>query len=107
MSRTYQPIPHDEAVNPGQGGIQFTPIPKASGFQRLKDIGASFAGGAVGATKAIADAAGADNAVSAGLGRMQEATQGWLSPERQAEQERRAAIITEAEAGQSRLRELG
>lgn len=107
MSRTYQPIPHDEAVNPGQGGIQFTPIPKASGFQRLKDIGASFAGGAVGATKAIADAAGADNAVSAGLGRMQDATQSWISPERQAEQERRAATIQAAEKGDSRLREIG
>lgn len=107
MNKSFQPIAYDETVNPAQGGITFTPIPKANGFQRLKDIGASFAGGAVGATKAIADAAGADNAVSAGLGRMQDATQGWLSPERQAEQERRAATIDEAEKGSSRLREIG
>ncbi|MGE6213059.1 PLxRFG domain-containing protein [Comamonas aquatica] len=86
---------------------QFTPIPKATGLQRLKDIGASFASGAVGATKAISDAAGADNAVSAGLGRMQDATQSWISPERQAEQERRAATIQAAEKGDSRLREIG
>lgn len=86
---------------------QFTPIPKATGLQRLKDIGASFASGAVGATKAISDAAGADNAVSAGLGRMQDATQRWISPERQAEQERRAATIQAAEKGDSRLREIG
>ncbi|WP_284337642.1 PLxRFG domain-containing protein [Comamonas sp. NoAH] len=107
MNTSYQPIPYDESLYPVQGGIEFTPIPKATGFQRLKDIGASFAGGAVGATKAIADAAGADNAVSAGLGRMRDATQGWLSAERQAEQERRAAVISEAEKGGSRLREIG
>ncbi|MBF6631077.1 MAG: hypothetical protein ITG01_08010 [Comamonas sp.] len=107
MNKSFQPISYDETVSPEYGGVTFTPIPKATGFQRLKDIGATFAGGAVGATKAIADAAGADNAVSAGLGRMQDVTQGWLSPERQAEQERRAATIDEAEKGSSRLREIG
>lgn len=86
---------------------QYTVIPKATSMQRLRDIGASFAGGAIGASKAIADAAGADNGVSAGFGRMQETVQGWQSPERQAERARRAASIKEAESSGSLWREVG
>lgn len=80
---------------------------EGANMQRLRDIGASFAGGAIGASKAIADAAGADNAVSAGFGRMQETVQGWQSPERQAERARRAASIKEAESSGSLWREVG
>lgn len=86
---------------------QFEVIKPASTGRKLADIGAAFASGAVGATKAIADAGGASNAVSQQLGGAQDAVQGWLSPQRQAEKTARAQAIREAEKSGSVVRELG
>ena len=86
---------------------QFEVIPKANAAQRMLDIGKSFASGGVGATKAIADAGGASNAVSKRLGGAQDALQDMLSPERQAERAMRAKTIADAEQSGSTLREVG
>lgn len=85
---------------------QFAIIPKATTGQRLRDLGTALLGGAVGATKAISDAAGANNAASRGLGTAQDNVQGWLSPERQAEKSNRARLIQEAEQSGSGWREF-
>ncbi len=85
---------------------RFVVIPKATTGQRLRDLGTAFLGGAVGATKAISDAAGANNAASRGLGTAQDSVQGWLSPERQAEKANRARLIQEAERSGSGWREF-
>lgn len=85
---------------------QFAIIPKATAGQRLRDLGTAFLGGAVGATKAISDAAGANNAASRELGAAQDSVQGWLSPERQAEKANRAQLIKEAEQSGSGWREF-
>lgn len=81
--------------------------PKTGGLRKLADIGVSFAGGAVGATKAIADAGGAGNAVSRRLDGAQDGVQSLLSPARQAEKAARAQTIADAEKSGSVLRELG
>ncbi|BDE74071.1 PLxRFG domain-containing protein [Delftia lacustris] len=86
---------------------QFEVVKPASTGRKLADIATAFAGGAVGATKAIADAGGAGNAVSQQLGSAQDTVQSWLSPRRQAEKAARAQTIREAEQSGSVLREVG
>ncbi|WP_353177574.1 PLxRFG domain-containing protein [Delftia acidovorans] len=86
---------------------QFEVVKPASTGRKLADIATAFAGGAVGATKAIADAGGAGNAVSQQLGSAQDTVQSWLSPQRQAEKAARAQTIREAEQSGSVLREVG
>lgn len=86
---------------------QFDVVKPASTGRKLADIATAFAGGAVGATKAIADAGGAGNAVSQQLGSAQDTVQSWLSPQRQAEKAARAQTIREAEQSGSVLREVG
>lgn len=81
--------------------------PKTGVLRKLADIGVSFAGGAVGATKAIADAGGAGNAVSRGLDGAQDGVESLLSPARQAEKAARAQTIADAEKSGSLLREVG
>ncbi|MEJ8296125.1 PLxRFG domain-containing protein [Delftia tsuruhatensis] len=85
---------------------QFEVVKPASTGRKLADIATAFAGGAVGATKAIADAGGAGNAVSQQLGSAQDTVQSWLSPRRQAEKAARAQTIREAEQSGSVLREV-
>lgn len=86
---------------------QFDVVKPASTGRKLADIATAFADGAVGATKAIADAGGAGNAVSQQLGSAQDTVQSWLSPQRQAEKAARAQTIREAEQSGSVLREVG
>ncbi|OWG18817.1 hypothetical protein KDK82_2297 [Delftia sp. K82] len=86
---------------------QFDVVKPVSTGRKLADIATAFAGGAVGATKAIADAGGAGNAVSQQLGSAQDTVQSWLSPQRQAEKAARAQTIREAEQSGSVLREVG
>jgi|GEM_PF-1530259 len=86
---------------------QFEVVKPASTGRKLADIATAFAGGAVGATKAIADAGGAGNAASQRLGQAQDAVQSTLSPQRQAEKAARAQTIREAEQSGSVLREVG
>lgn len=86
---------------------QFEVVKPASTGRKLADIAAAFAGGAVGATKAIADAGGAGNAVSQQLGSAQDTVQSWLSPQRQAEKAARVQTIREAEQSGSVLRGVG
>ena len=86
---------------------QFEVVKPASTGRKLADIATAFAGGAVGATKAIADAGGAGNAVSQQLGSAQDTVQSWLSSQRQAEKAARAQTIREAEQSGSVLREVG
>jgi hypothetical protein len=86
---------------------QFEVVKPASTGRKLADIATAFAGGAVGATKAIADAGGAGNAASQRLGQAQDAVQSTLSPQRQAEKAARAQTIREAEQSGSVMREVG
>ncbi|QTD44551.1 PLxRFG domain-containing protein [Ottowia testudinis] len=87
-------------VNPSPDAVdwsQYEVVKPAGMVRKLADIGTAFTGGAVGATKAIADAGGAGNAVSSRLSVAQDSVQGWLSPQRQAEKAARAQIIQDAE----------
>lgn len=105
----FTPVDSSAAPAPAPAPVdwsQFEEIKPASSGRKLADIAASFAGGAVGATKAIADAGGAGNAVSQRLGNAQDAVQGLLSPQRQAEKAARAQTIREAEQSGSVLREV-
>lgn len=61
----FTPVDSSAAPAPAPAPVdwsQFEEIKPASTGRKLADIAASFAGGAVGATKAIADAGGAGNA---------------------------------------------
>lgn len=106
----FTPVDSSAAPDPAPAPVdwsQFEEIKPASTGRKLADIAASFAGGAVGATKAIADAGGAGNAASQRLGKAQDAVQSLLSPQRQAEKTVRAQTIREAEQSGSVLREVG
>jgi hypothetical protein len=106
----FTPVDSSAAPAPAPAPVdwsQFEEIKPASTGRKLADIAASFAGGAVGATKAIADAGGAGNAASQRLGKAQDAVQSLLSPQRQAEKAARAQTIREAEQSGSVLREVG
>lgn len=106
----FTPVDSSAAPAPASAPVdwsQFEEIKPASTGRKLADIAASFAGGAVGATKAIADAGGAGNAASQRLGKAQDAVQSLLSPQRQAEKAARAQTIREAEQSGSVLREVG
>ena len=76
---------------------QFDKPEKPTGLiRKIADKGLGFASGAVGATKAIADAAGAGNAVSGALGDANEFVNDYLSPEAKADQQEQAAIMAGA-----------
>jgi hypothetical protein len=70
---------------------------KAAPFS-LADTALSVAEGAVGATKGIAQAFGAENVVAEKLGDVQKGITGMISPARIAERERRAQLEKEAAA---------
>lgn len=106
----FTPVDSSAAPAPAPAAVdwsQFEEIKPASAGRKLADIATSFAGGAVGATKAITDAGGAGNVVSQRLGKAQDAVQSLLSPQRQAEKAARAQTIREAEQSGSVLREVG
>jgi hypothetical protein len=69
---------------------------KDAGFS-LGDLAKSFGMGAVGSTKALADVAGAENAVSSLLGDVSKSLQSSLTPERQAELQRQQERMKAAE----------
>ena len=77
------PMQEAPPVDQNQGGIA--------------DVFTSFQQGAVGATKALTDVAGADNAASEYLGETSEGLQKELSPARQQELQRQAKRMTAAE----------
>lgn len=75
-----------------------TQAPKPAGVaRRLADLGLGFAGGAVGATKAITDAAGAGNAASNFLDSANKDIEGALSPQAQADKLEQSRIMKDAE----------
>ena len=86
------PMQEAPPVDQNQGGIA--------------DVFTSFQQGAVGATKALTDVAGADNAASEYLGETSEGLQKELSPARQQELQRQAKRMTAAEESGSMLAEL-
>ncbi len=71
--------------------------PKAGMARSIADLGLGFASGAVGATKALADVAGANNAVSNTLQSIDSGINEYLSPAAIADQQEQAAIMKEAE----------
>lgn len=73
----------------------------------LSDTALSVAEGAVGATKGIAQAFGAENVVAEKLGEAQRGLTSMISPARLAERERRAKIEQEAAASGDTMKELG
>jgi hypothetical protein len=79
------------------------PEKKGSG---LGDIARSFGLGAVGATKAITSAAGADNEAARALGRAGESLQEGFSASRKAELQAQAERMKKAEASGSTLEEI-
>ena len=73
----------------------------------LADTALSVAEGAVGATKSIAQAFGAENVVAEKLGDVQKSLTGMVSPARTAERERRAQLEKEAAESGDTMKELG
>lgn len=82
------------------------PKPKEAGFS-IADTALSLAEGAVGATKAIAQAFGPENVVAETLGGAQKAITEKISPERLAERQRRAEIEKEAAKSGDITKEIG
>lgn len=80
--------------------------PKQAPFS-LKDTAVAAGQSALGATKAITEAFGAGNAPAEYLENLQKGLGTFLSPERQAEQQRRAAMEKAAAKSGSALNELG
>jgi len=86
-SKPWEKFASDEAAD----------APKPAGMLRkIADKGLGFASGAVGATKAIADAAGAGNVVSGALGDANTFVNDYLSPEAKADQQEQSAIMDSA-----------
>lgn len=81
------------------------PKVKDAGFS-VGDLAKAFGVGATGSTKALTDVAGADNVVSAALGKGVESLQQSMTPERRAEMERQAARMKAAEESGSFLEEV-
>ena len=81
------------------------PAPEKKG-SALGDIARSFGLGAVGATKAITSAAGADNEAARALGRAGESLQEGLSASRKAELQKQAERMKKAEESGSTLQEI-
>lgn len=74
------------------------PAKPASAARKLGDLGLGFASGAVGATKALTDAAGAGNAASKMLGSLNEGIGGYLSDEAKADQKAISDGLNDAKA---------
>lgn len=68
----------------------------AGALRKLGDLGVGFASGAVGATKAIASAAGAGNKAAQVLGSLNDGINDYLSDEAKADQKKQGQIIADA-----------
>lgn len=79
-----------------EAGIEFSP-PKQGFLSKAADLGLGFASGAVDATKALADAAGANNAASRALADADTGITRHLSQSAQDDQQQQSAIMKEAE----------
>lgn len=79
-----------------EAGIEFSP-PKQGFLSKAADLGLGFASGAMGATKALADAAGANNAASRALADADTGITRHLSQSAQDDQQQQSAIMKEAE----------
>jgi hypothetical protein len=90
------------AQHPGAGAA----APKQAPFS-LKDTAVAAGQSALGATKSIAEAFGAGNAPAEYLENLQKGLGTYLSPERQAEQQRRAEMEKAAAKSGSALNEVG
>lgn len=87
LDLTYTPTVSPEKAKPK----------KSSAIRGIADVGLGFASGAVGATKAIADVAGAGNAVSGILEGANKGITGLLSDSAKADQQEQSRIVQEAE----------
>ena len=85
---------------------QFEPAKPVGALRKLGDLGAGFASGAIGASKSVADAAGAGNSVSGALDTADKFTQGLLSPQAKADQQEQQGIMKEA-SGKGVLDQIG
>jgi hypothetical protein len=86
--------PDDGSFDPTTAKIE-----KPSGaLRKLADYPLAVAGGAVGAVKAIADAAGAGNAVSETLDNANKGINSYLSPEAKVEDQKISALMGDAQA---------
>lgn len=83
----------DDLVDPFDSPI---PQKKTGLLRKAGDLAAGIGSGAVGATKALSDAFGADNAASKALGGVNEGLQGLLSPETVVRQYQQSRIMDEA-----------
>ena len=90
--------PADSQVDWDSGTITEPGAEKSPGIiRKAADLGLGFAGGAVGATKALTDAAGAGNAASNLLDDAGKGLDGWLSPQAQADKAEQSRIMQDAE----------
>lgn len=95
MANTFDQF--DESPVSGNTFDQFDKAPeKTSAVRKLGDLGLGFASGAVGATKAITDAAGAGNKASTTLASLNTGINDYLSPEAKADQQEQSRILAES-----------
>ena len=81
------------SLKPFDGQLDGEKAKPAGAMRKLGDLGLGFASGAVGATKAIADAAGAGNSVSGALGTANEFVNDYFSPDAKSEHQEKGAIM--------------
>lgn len=90
-------LPEGASAEPDwDSGDILPPPPKAGAVRKLADLGLGFASGAVGASKGVADAFGADNAASRVLASTDKFLQSGLSDAAVADQQEQQNILSEA-----------
>ncbi len=82
----------EEAFDPSTATLE----KPASAARKMADLGVGFASGAVGATKALTDVAGAGNKVSGALSAMNTGLNDYLSPQAKADQQEQSRIMADA-----------
>ena len=75
---------------------QFEEVKPSGAIRKMADKALGFAGGAVGATKALTDVAGAGNKASSVLSTLNTGINDYLSPEAKADQQEQGRIIADA-----------
>lgn len=86
------------SLKPFDGQLDGEKAKPASAMRKLGDLGLGFASGAVGATKALADVAGADNKASRVLGEINTGINDYLSPAAKADQQEQGRLMADAKA---------
>ncbi len=86
------------SLKPFDGKLDGEKAKPASAIRKLGDLGLGFASGAVGATKALADVAGADNKASRVLGEINTGINDYLSPAAKADQQEQGRLMADAKA---------